>query len=710
MTSMQSVEVAGAPNTPASSESTSATAPGAEIIRSETSDAIDGKPAPGPEADSLTSIQQAANDDRAFDARQRIQYLKPGRRAFRTAMAASALWIALLVSDALVSGRFQALRDLLKPEGAFFLLMIVAPVALFFIFAKMLRQTIETQIHTESLASAIKSLSQPDERLPDQVASLGLNIRREIAGISTGVERAIGRAAELEAQVRAEILHLEKTYREGEHRVTGVLTQLRNERAALSGHADTAVEAIYKVREALSEHVEYECARLFDGVENAESRFDHLFFNHSTALANMLEAQRDQLKLEIDGKVHDMLSHMASSLDAMGHQMLETMKAEAEADRGASSQFWEPLRVQIEELGKRQHLGLEQATATATKQYADCVAEACRLLTEVGKSVSGDLRSDHTALIEKLQAANSNVALQASEAISRDVSSAIDDRLKGLRGAVDEDSRATLEKIGRIEEELGAFKIVLEQARTSDNETLAALAQTIGSKLTESLQAFDTSARSAHETLDAIAQKHLEAVRTEVSEKIATQQETVERFLISSNSALNAMMLERLGYLHNLLFNEETGFAVHIRHEQTAAARQIEGLSSLVGASVQEGVVELKEQLERIISSLASIREDNEASKTAMNVLHHSVAHSAQASDARHLTLRDDLKAFTSMAGALSSAIQDLKQPSPARPAITQGAARLPALPRDIERGYTPGQHRRPGWLSDLLARSEKEP
>ena len=69
-------------------------------------------------------------------------------------------------------------------------------------------------------------LTQPETAAREQIVTVGQAIRREVAAMGDGVERALARAAELEALVHNEVSALERAYNDNEVRIRDLLTEL----------------------------------------------------------------------------------------------------------------------------------------------------------------------------------------------------------------------------------------------------------------------------------------------------------------------------------------------------------------------------------------------------------------------------------------------------------------------------------------------------
>ena len=94
----------------------------------------------------------------------------------------------------------------------------------------------------QNLLIIITAFRQPSwERLEDfaetiateQVITLSQAIRREVASMGDGIERALARASELETLVRSEVATLERSYADNERRIRTLIDDLSNEREAI---------------------------------------------------------------------------------------------------------------------------------------------------------------------------------------------------------------------------------------------------------------------------------------------------------------------------------------------------------------------------------------------------------------------------------------------------------------------------------------------
>jgi Na+/phosphate symporter len=124
---------------------------------------------------------------------------------------------------------------------------ISVPVIFFFVLAHMFNRAQDMRVVAESMAEVAMRLAQPETVARESIVTVGQAIRREVAAMGDGVERALARAAELEALVHNEVSALERAYNDNEVRIRDLLTELSNQRETLVNQAEQVRNAIASV-------------------------------------------------------------------------------------------------------------------------------------------------------------------------------------------------------------------------------------------------------------------------------------------------------------------------------------------------------------------------------------------------------------------------------------------------------------------------------
>src|SRR5208337_540784 len=124
---------------------------------------------------------------------------------------------------------------------------VFAPIVFFYALANMLARSQELRMVAHSMAEATLRFAEP--------VTVGQAIRREVAAMGDGVERALARAAELETLVNNEVAALERAYNDNELRIRNLLDGLAQQRETLVGQAEQVRNAITNVHLDLSHDI-----------------------------------------------------------------------------------------------------------------------------------------------------------------------------------------------------------------------------------------------------------------------------------------------------------------------------------------------------------------------------------------------------------------------------------------------------------------------
>ena len=196
---------------------------------------------------------RAANDDQQsigqiLHALQR----RPVRSSYFVATVFSAAWIVCCVS--LSWAYLSELSAALGPNSSPAALLIglgaaaLLPIIFFFGVAHMAWRSQELRLIAQSMARVAMRLAEPESVARDSIVTVGQAIRREVAAMGDGVERALARAGELEAMVQNEVAALERTYSDNEVRMRGLLQDLASQRDTLVGQAEQVRSSLNNVQ------------------------------------------------------------------------------------------------------------------------------------------------------------------------------------------------------------------------------------------------------------------------------------------------------------------------------------------------------------------------------------------------------------------------------------------------------------------------------
>src|SRR6476660_4405993 len=173
--------------------------------------------------------RRAANDDRETIGQilQAIQKGRPARNVYALATIFALVWI---VGAGLLTVSFLPSLQAAIGQGtggtlvlAGLAALFVAPVLLLYFLASLFWRGQELRMIAQSMAQVAIRFSEPEGAASDSMVTVGQAIRREVAAMGDGVERANARAGELETLVANEVAALERAYSDNEVQIRALL-------------------------------------------------------------------------------------------------------------------------------------------------------------------------------------------------------------------------------------------------------------------------------------------------------------------------------------------------------------------------------------------------------------------------------------------------------------------------------------------------------
>src|ERR1019366_7231894 len=139
--------------------------------------------------------------------------------------ACSVLWIIVTLAYFIANREvlFKLSPATLLPQATLTLMTIAGPVIFFLVTAALLRRGQEMRLAARSMTEVAVRLAEPETIATEQMVTLSQAIRREVASMGDGIERALARASELETLVRSEVSNLERSYSDNERRVRSLI-------------------------------------------------------------------------------------------------------------------------------------------------------------------------------------------------------------------------------------------------------------------------------------------------------------------------------------------------------------------------------------------------------------------------------------------------------------------------------------------------------
>lgn len=137
-----------------------------------------------------------------------------------------------------------------------------------------------------SLAYTALHLTQPEDMARESVATIGQAVRREVAAMGDGIDRAITRATTLENKFRNEVANIQGFYKNNESIFSKIIGDLEKERDLMSATGDDLEARLPKILDSLKES-SFDFSNI---VQSADERFTALATTADTRLASLSES------------------------------------------------------------------------------------------------------------------------------------------------------------------------------------------------------------------------------------------------------------------------------------------------------------------------------------------------------------------------------------------------------------------------------------
>ena len=470
--------------------------------------------------------RRAANDDRAsIGAILQALHRKPARLPYLIAGSASAVWVAGGLVGALLF-RAELQTAFASPRIGFvavvgFVTLLAVPAIFSFVLAHMFRRSQELRLVAESMAEVAMRLAQPEAVARESIVTVGQAIRREVAAMGDGVERALARAAELEALVHNEVSALERAYNDNEVRIRDLVSELSNQRETLVNQAEQVRNAIGSVHLDLShditsvgdlvaekvnevaqrvtrsltekgEHITLALGHAGDSMIDALTdrgatlldRLETTSERASTAIGSASERLTDSLNFKTE-HVHDEFAELAGRLQQMMTARLDTV----------AQGFAQKAQGTVENMAGRTQTFTDSLTDTGTRMAETIAARAEEVnstLRATGDSLVLDLSLRGGDVVSKLEQTGQRITdtmITRSNAVSETFRDSADTLAQALNSRGD----AVKDMLGA---RLQAFEDMFNSGGTELSEKISRDSTTLGNLITGHMAEFDRTVKT----------------------------------------------------------------------------------------------------------------------------------------------------------------------------------------------------------------------
>ncbi len=523
--------------------------------------------------------RRAANDDRAAIG-QMLATLRrrPATTPYIVAAAAAFVWVAGAIASLIFYG--AALREVFATPGIGLAAMIglgsaiVLPVIFFFVLAHMFRRSQDLRLVAETMAEVAMRLAQPETTARDQIVTVGHAIRREVAAMGDGVERALARAAELEALVHNEVSALERAYNDNEVRIRDLLSELTNQRETLVNQAEQVRNAIGSVHLDLShditsvgdlvadkvnevaqrvtrsltekgEHITLALGHAGDSMidaltERGSTLLDRLETTSDSATTAIASAS-DRLSSSLNFKtehVHDEFAELAARLQQMMSARLDQV-AQGFAQKAALT---------IEHMGER-----SESFASALTETSQSLAET---IASRADEVNSTLRSTGDSLVLDLSLRGGDVVSKLEQTGAR-ITDTIVTRSNSVADTFRDSAEALVSSLNNrgdavkdmLVARLQAFEDMFNHGGTELTEKVSRDTTTLGTLITRHIAEFDRTVKTyGGELVERLGQR-----TQDVSEAMKNYVDSFDQRVTSRTTALSSTLDSRLSQFEEQL-------------------------------------------------------------------------------------------------------------------------------------------------------------
>src|SRR5947199_3425236 len=370
--------------------------------------------------DEPRSPRRAANDDRETIGQilQAIQKGRPARSVYTLATVFAGVW--LVGCGLLTVSFFPSLQAAMGQSGGVLVLgglaaLFFAPVLLFYFLASLAWRGQEMRMIAQSMAQVAIRFSEPEGAASDSMVTVGQAIRREVAAMGDGVERAIARAGELETLVANEVSALERAYSDNEVRIRALLQDIAHQRDNLVGQAEQVRSAISGVQIDLR----HDIALISDAIA---SRVDEVAKSITGALEERGAHITSALGNAGDNMILALGEHGGDLLDRLEEASAETTRAVLDAsERLTTSLNFKTGHVHDEfvDLADRVHEMLNERIDRITGEFEQRSSTIVHRISDRTEQVHDSLKHSYDSLLLELELLSGDLVSKIDEAGNR---------------------------------------------------------------------------------------------------------------------------------------------------------------------------------------------------------------------------------------------------------------------------------------------------
>ncbi len=491
----------------------------------------------------ITPSTAPANDDRATVGQlmQALHSPKPSRGLFFAALVGSLAWIVLCGAYVWSREGFSSLQSLanrefwLRPETALIILSALGPAIFLFCFAAFARRMQELRQSALSISQMALRLAEPESLATDQVVSLSQTIRREVAGMSDGVERALARASELDTLVRTEMASLEKVHADNDRRMRSLIAEMSDQRDAIAATGGQLRASIVEAHEGITSELEAIGQNLTSRVASTGQRVASTIgaSTEEVALAaeraastavDRIAAQSESLQISLGAIGDEVAGRIAEATRQSANDLIERINGIDEQIRSSGQNFLRDFSENNEDIAARL-IAARDMTTSALAQHGNATAERLeathQMLMSQGDAIVSRLSEAQDQIHSSVGQLGDNLSARLSQAHERLTAGVIDagdqtvlaidqhgaaiaQRLENTRHVVSTQGEALADRLNQTQDQIHQSVVIngeiLHARLVEANDRLA---DTLATRTAEAQSAFSSAHSTWNDHLDA---------------------------------------------------------------------------------------------------------------------------------------------------------------------------------------------------------------
>jgi hypothetical protein len=526
------------------------------------------------------AAQAPANDDRQSVGQiLSALHARPPLTAIYIAAIASAWWVVM----ALLIGYSRSYQEISQADGLFglidlpyfwlFFATLVLPPVMFFTIAATVRRAQEMRLVSRAMTEVTLRLAEPEGISTDAVVSVSQAIRREVAALGDGIERAIARASELETMVRSEVATLERAYDENELRVRALVDELQSERDAIVAHGTRLRESIGGAHESFSVDVEGVAIRIDNTLAEATDRINASLTESSKRLTDGFMTQAETARAQAAEAAESVLDSFAARGDEI-------------------TQRFGQINASLTESSKRLTDGFMTQAETARTQAAEAAESVLNSFAARGDEITQRFGQINASLTDSSTRLANGFMLQAETARAQ-----ANEAAESILESFTSHGREITQRFGQIgielSEQLG--QVGIEVANALDSRT-ARLTESMNNSMEKLVDTIVSNGNEVHDMLTVRLAESEEAIGrhgNEVADRIAA-----DTAALSQRVSENVQAFEANLKTHGPALAEQISQAVDYLSDQARDA--LSSLDERTAGKLRETTEAIDSRIQRI--------------------------------------------------------------------------------------------------------------